>query len=104
MNKAARLVAGVVMGMGLCQVVGGAEAGTRPADLLTLGTERVVIFKDNYGLVAKTGKAVADAEGRVYTTAVPDAAVLGTFWAMSGEGEKLIGMSAGWDEKKERVK
>src|SRR5687768_18365665 len=103
--------------MGLCQVVGGAEApvapapatrpvegaATRPSDLLTLATERVVIFKDNYGLVAKTGKAVADAEGRVYTTEVPDSAVLGTFWAL-GEGDKLLGMNAVWDEKKEKVK
>ena len=115
MNRTARVVAGVALGLGLCQGSFAAEApaapatrpvegaATRPSDLLTLATERVVIFKDNYGLVAKTGKAVADAEGRVYTTEVPDSAVLGTFWAL-GEGDKLLGMNAVWDEKKEKVK
>ena len=70
------------------------------APLLKLKAERVVVFKDGYGLVVKSGAGTADAEGRVYTREVPEAAVLGSFWAV-GEGEKILGMRAEWDEKRE---
>ena len=45
-----------------------------------------------------TEKKAADAEGRVFTEEVPDAAVLGTFWASSADG-KILGMHAGWRER-----
>jgi hypothetical protein len=77
-----------------------APAGpTAPADRLTLATERVVVFKDGYGLFAKSGTATADADGHVFTDAVPDAAVLGCFWAAS-DGRKVLGLHAGWVETK----
>lgn len=63
-------------------------------------TERVVIFKDGYGLFAKVATATADEEGRVFTSKVPDAAVLGSFWALA-EGNKIAGMRAEWDERRE---
>ena len=55
------------------------------AGRLSLVTERVIVFKDGYGLFVKSASGVADAEGRVHTEQVPGAAVLGTFWAMSDQ-------------------
>src|SRR5437879_3735338 len=55
---------------------------TRPAAELEFRTERVVVFKDGHGLIVKSGTAVADADGRALTFDVPDAAVLGCFWAV----------------------
>ena len=52
---------------------------------LTLTTERVVIFKDGYGLFVKSATATADSLGVVRTDHVPEAAVLGTFWAIPQE-------------------
>ncbi len=66
------------------------EAG--PGEL-TLATERVVIFKDGYSLFVRKATGTADAEGNVHTFEVPDAAVLGSFWAFSAE-ERLLGMKA----------
>ena len=60
---------------------------------LTLETERVVIFKDGYSLFVRRATATADAEGNVHTFEVPDAAVLGSFWAFSKD-KKLVGMKA----------
>lgn len=54
---------------------------------LTLTTERVAMFKDGYALVVKTATGVADERGRVYTDEVPDAAMLGCFWATTEAGE-----------------
>lgn len=45
----------------------------------------------------KTATGVADADGLVVTDEVPEAAVLGTFWAFS-EGHELRSMTAGWHE------
>src|SRR5258706_13314586 len=70
------------------------------ASQLQLTTERVIIFKDGYGLIVKNGKAVADAEGKVFRAEVPESAILGSFWAMS-DGQKLLAMEAGWEEKRE---
>ncbi len=52
---------------------------------LTLKTERVVVFKNGYGLVVKTATGTADDLGQVYTAEVPESAVLGSFWVMPGE-------------------
>ena len=70
------------------------------ASQLQLTTERAIIFKDGYGLIVKNGKATADAHGKVFTPQVPESAILGSFWAMS-DGQKLLAMEAGWDEKRE---
>src|SRR3954470_19807356 len=70
------------------------------ASQLQLTTERVIIFKDGYGLIVKNGKATADAQGKVFTPQVPESAILGSFWAIS-DAQKLLAMEAGWDEKRE---
>src|SRR5205085_5288173 len=70
------------------------------ASQLQLTTERAIIFKDGYGLIIKNGKATADAQGKVFTPQVPESAILGSFWAMS-DGQKLLAMEAGWEEKRE---
>jgi hypothetical protein len=62
---------------------------------LELKTERVIIFKDGYCLVIKRGTATTDADGVVFTDQVPDAAVLGSFWAVPDEG-RLVSINAGW--------
>ncbi len=48
---------------------------------LTLKTERVVVFKDGYGLTVHRATAIADASGRVSTRSPPAGAVLGAYWA-----------------------
>jgi len=67
---------------------------------LTLALDRVVVFKDGYGLFVKTATGTADAEGRVFTESVPDGAVLGCFWATS-EDPPVRSMRAEWIERTE---
>src|SRR6266566_1504781 len=85
-------------------VTGWVSAAEKPphaaASQLQLLTERVIIFKDGYGLIVKNGKATADGQGKVFTPEVPESAILGSFWAMS-DGQKLLAMEAGWEEKRE---
>lgn len=69
------------------------HADRDPASRLSLATERVAIFKDGYALVVKTATATADAHGRVFTEQVPDAAVLGCFWASTDRG-RIVAMRA----------
>jgi len=64
---------------------------------LVLKTERAIIFKDGYCLIVKRGAAETDDCGEIHLTDVPDAAVLGSFWATPREG-RMIGMVAGWVE------
>jgi hypothetical protein len=73
-----------------------AEKNTRE---LELKTERVIVFKDGYALIIKRGVATTDKTGEVFTDDVPDAAVLGSFWAVPEEG-RLISMLAGWQSTK----
>ncbi|MCC6546048.1 hypothetical protein IT570_02680 [Candidatus Sumerlaeota bacterium] len=54
-------------------------------DSIDLKTDRVVVFKDGYGLFMKKGKAHTDESGRVFTNDVPRA-LLGTLWASSADG------------------
>jgi len=61
---------------------------------LTLTTERVVVFKDGYCLVVKKAVGTSAKDGTVYTEEVPDAAVLGSFWAIDPEG-RIRSMTAG---------
>ncbi len=56
---------------------------------------RVVIFKDGHALIVRTFSAVTDAQGEVHLDEVPEAAVLGSFWATSKQGD-LTGMHAGF--------
>lgn len=63
-------------------------AGSLVADdhELQLETERLIVFKNGYCLVVKRGRAPLSAEGSVYTEQVPEAAVLGSFWAVDAQG------------------
>lgn len=70
-----------------------------PRGLLTLKTERVVVFKDGYALIVKTATGTADGHGNVYTNSVPDGAVLGTYWAFSTQNPNLS-IRAEWVESK----
>jgi hypothetical protein len=66
----------------------------------------VIIFKDGYCLFVKRATGTANAAGEVFTEEVPDAAVLGSFWATPREG-RMLSMTAGVvttkEEKKESV-
>lgn len=81
----------------LVSEVHAAESGGSELDLKT---ERVIIFKDGYALVLKRGVAVTDGSGEIYTNEVPDAAVLGSFWATPKEG-RMTAMVASRVEEKE---
>ena len=69
-----------------------------PAEL-ELKTERVVVFKDGYALFVKSGKATADPRGRVFTSKVPEAAILGSFWASEKSG-RPVALRAEWIDTK----
>ncbi|MBW2702182.1 MAG: hypothetical protein JRF33_15295 [Deltaproteobacteria bacterium] len=85
----------VVFGFGL----GGVSASELKPGELELSTERVVIFKDGHGLFVKKAKGKTDANGELWTEALPDAASLGSFWisdarepvsqAVAGKVERL---------------
>jgi hypothetical protein len=77
--------------------VAGAQAEDDEVGRLTLKTRRLIAFKDGYCLVVKDASGVSDERGEVFTTQVPDAAVLGSFWA-APVGGRLTAMIAGWDE------
>ncbi|MFM8980525.1 MAG: hypothetical protein ACKOSS_08690 [Planctomycetia bacterium] len=90
--------------LGLLAGLGPAVAGDPPAAAaaaepgrLTLATERVAIFKDGYALYVKAATGTADERGQVFTDAVPDAAVLGCVWAVTGTGdERVLSMRSAW--------
>ena len=77
-----------------------ARSQEQAAHELDLTTERVIIFKDGYSLIIKRGTAAVDKNGEVYTDEVPDAAVLGSFWALPEQG-RLVSMTAGWETTKD---
>jgi len=71
---------------------------------LTLAAERVVVFKDGYGLIVKRATATADAQGRVHTDQVPPGAVLGCLWTATAAGAPLVSaLRAEWIESKDTV-
>ncbi|MHC4413973.1 MAG: hypothetical protein ACYS0G_01685 [Planctomycetota bacterium] len=80
----------------------GPEADEASPARLDLTTERVVVFKDGYGLFVKSASAVADADGCVYTDQVPPSAVLGTFWAVA-DGREILSLRAEWIEQKQET-
>jgi hypothetical protein len=90
----------VVVLLAVVALGGSAEEPKPPSGKLALTTERVVIFKDGYGLFVKTAAGTLDTDGRVFTDTVPDGAVLGTFWATTDQG-KVPGMVAEWVQRKE---
>lgn len=65
------------------------------ASELQLKPERVVVFKDGYCLVVKQGTATTNSGGVVFTDDVPNAAVLGSFWAVPEKGT-IRSLVAGW--------
>ncbi|WP_166823516.1 hypothetical protein [Thalassoroseus pseudoceratinae] len=67
---------------------------------LKLTTERLIIFKDGYAMVIKKGTATTNDDGEVFTNEVPNAAVLGSFWAVPKQG-RLINMLARETEREE---
>jgi hypothetical protein len=67
-----------------------------------LKSERMIVFKDGYCLIVKSGKARTDAAGKAFTDEVPDAAVLGSFWAISETGT-LKNLVAGWVDSEREV-
>ena len=91
--------------VGMLLGVVGLFGGDGPADekprttagQIELTTEQVVVFKDGYCLVVKDGVAKTDADGFAHTYDVPDAAVLGSFWAIPETG-RIKSMVAGWEE------
>ena len=77
-----------------------AAAAERNPQELEMTTQRVIIFKDGYSLIIKKGTATTDKNGEVFTDDVPEAAVLGSFWATPEQG-RLVSMVAGWKATKE---
>jgi hypothetical protein len=75
--------------------------GDQPGKL-TLQTERVVVFKNGYALFVKRAVGSADETGMVHTTVVPDAAVLGTVWALAERDASILNMTAEWIEEDAR--
>ena len=82
----------VILG-GIAGDVEAKDDEAREPSELELTTTRAVVFKDGYALFVRRGRAKADAQARVFTTEVPDAAVLGCFWALS-QDEQALGMKA----------
>ena len=76
------------------------SAADPKASELDLKTERVIIFKDGYCLFIKKATFTTDKNGEAFTDDVPDAAVLGSFWAIPEEG-RLVSMQAGWKTTEE---
>lgn len=97
------LVLFALVAPGLATSRGAAESKGEPKPgALTMAMERVIIFKDGYGLFVKSGTGTTDREGRLITTEVPEA-VLGTLWA-SVDDHELLSMTAAWaDETDETV-
>lgn len=83
-------------------VLGLAAGAFSQNSALDFTTERVVVFKDGYGLFVKIASGRADADGRLYTDDVPAAAVLGTFWA-TADGDQFVDMQAQWIERTRRI-
>lgn len=66
--------------------------------VLSLKTERAVVFKDGHALLVKSVTGKLDGSGTGFIENVPDSAVLGTFWALSADG-KTVGLRAEYAER-----
>ena len=89
MVTACRGICMLVVCAALACLAAAAEQPAKAGVLSKLATERVVIFKDGHGLFIRSGTGVADGEGCVCTTEVPDAAVLGCVWAASNDSKSI---------------
>jgi len=69
---------------------------------LKLKTDKVIVFKDGYGMFIHSGTAVCDDKGDIYLDEVPDSAVLGSFWATSDDGAP-ISMKAGYESVTNKI-
>jgi len=80
-----------------------ASAAAEPGSgRLALRTQKAAVFKDGYALLIKDAKGIADADGRVFTLKVPDATVLGSFWAVSRK-DAIVAMRAEFTDDWKRV-
>lgn len=77
-----------------------AEENPQSRDAVSVGMERVVVFKDGYCLFVKRIKGRTDENGELHLDEVPDAAILGSFWGIPLSG-RLLSMTAGWVEKED---
>jgi len=89
--------------LGTAAALAGPASAEDEAGCLTVTTERVVAFKDGHCLVVKRATGTSDASGAVFTEDVPDAAVLGCFWATPDDGGRLFSMVAGTTESETTV-
>jgi hypothetical protein len=102
MSRRRRLVALAAL-VATCAVAGPRARADEPAPrvdgrpgLLSLRTDRVLVFKDGHALFVKTGTGTADAEGLVFTEDVPSGVALGCFWASATDGGRVLRMRAEW--------
>lgn len=91
----ASVVAMLLAGLGQFEL-STSQAQDSPPNQVRLKTEKIIVFKDGYTLVIKRGTATTDEDGEIFTSQVPDAAVLGSFWAVPVEGTMRF-MNAGWE-------
>jgi hypothetical protein len=84
--------------IGIMVLCGVATAATAEEDSskVNLKTEKVIVFKDGYSMFVHAGEAKCDDKGEIHIDEVPDAAVLGSFWATSDDGPP-ISMKAGFE-------
>ena len=69
---------------------------------VTLTTAKVIVFKDGYSMFVHAGEAKCDDSGEIHIDEVPDAAVLGSFWAISDDGSP-ISMKAGYESTTNKI-
>lgn len=69
----------------------------KPPEPLDFKAQRLVVFKDGYCMVIKKAIVPEGTDDFAFTDDVPDAAVLGSFWAIPDQG-KFAAMSAAWVE------
>jgi hypothetical protein len=100
MNRS-EYVTSLVAIMVLCGVTTGARA-VEDNSKVELTTEKVIVFKDGYSMFVRAGEARCDDKGDIYIDEVPDAAVLGSFWATSDEGSP-ISMKAGFESTTNKI-
>ena len=102
--NAATIVASLVLALAATSITWAddtADEDQTELSRLKLKTERVVVFKDGFCLVVKQATATTDEIGNVFTDDVPDAASLGSFWAVA-EKNTIKTTTAGWvDTEKE---
>jgi hypothetical protein len=110
MNTSRFAMAALACALGLGAGVLSAQPSSQPegeaienSDYALFQPQRVVVFKDGYALFAKEARAKVSESGTVITHDVPGSAVLGTVWAASAEGPRLITLTSGWELRREQV-